>query len=212
MAADAGVDGPAQLPVADEELWEQWSEAIGWTAGTDDSATEDETTTVANLITNSEVNVRNDKGTTPLMLAIMRGNISAVRALIAAGAYIDIQDQDGATALHHAARREDGVEYVTAIGANADWKCIRDNDGDTPLMYAIEHGRSRECVELLIDPGNINLANNAGQTPIEKARQRNDVLGLLMEYQSTQGSPGPSHAAADTVAPEISPGGRRLRL
>jgi ankyrin repeat protein len=71
-------------------------------------------------------------GSSSLIIATTFGKIEVVRALIDAGAAMNITNSDGATALHAAAFlcRTDILKALLDKGAN---KYIRDNFGNTPL-------------------------------------------------------------------------------
>lgn len=49
-------------------------------------------------------NIRNCLGQTPLMLSVLTNQVEVCRALVVAGASVDVQDQEGNTALHLACR------------------------------------------------------------------------------------------------------------
>ena len=51
----------------------------------------------------AHINHTDDKGFTPLIIAIHRGGLEAARALLMAGADPDVVDQQGRSAMHHAA-------------------------------------------------------------------------------------------------------------
>jgi len=89
----------------------------------------------------------------------------------------------GITALHHAVERGHKVaELLIANGVDVNAK---DEDGNTPLHYAVRLGRSRkDIIKLLIENGvDINAKNNDGQTPVDVAlsRNRNEFVELLIE-------------------------------
>lgn len=74
-------------------------------------------TVVRRLLQLSDVNVRAQRhGQTSLMLAVSHGNVDMARMLLAAGADINIQDEDGSTALMCAAEhgRGDIVKLLLA--------------------------------------------------------------------------------------------------
>jgi uncharacterized protein len=90
----------------------------------------------------SDVNVRDEDGKTPLMLALgINGWCSPsvcrdiLEALLSAGADCAAQDSDGCTCLHHAcmARNRFGAQLVIEAGCDLD---AADLDGRTALMYA----------------------------------------------------------------------------
>ncbi len=111
---------------------------------------------------NGDLDVTDDRGSTPLMLAAERGSLEMVRALLDAGARVDAAQVswDGlrgkkvpvGTALTHAvkARRRDVVEELLARGANCDW---RDARGLTPLMEAVSRPHDVELARSLLAKG-----------------------------------------------------------
>lgn len=94
------------------------------------------------LGTGLNINAVDDDRETALMRAADKGDLRAVRNLIAAGADVNRQDEDGETALMIAA--DDGyTEIVQAlIDAGADTN-LRNEDGETALDIAIEERHSR---------------------------------------------------------------------
>lgn len=92
-------------------------------------------------------------GVTPLMEAALRGNESAVRALLRAGADPARRDLSGRTALHYAA-----IGGAAGLLRNLDelthgaMRNAADASRYTPLMYAAEHG-SLPCVVYLLSVG-----------------------------------------------------------
>lgn len=87
---------------------------------------------------------------------------------------IDTQDPStGEGALHIVVRRDDAkyVSYLLAKGANPN---LKNRQGDTPLLVAVDRGYD-DLVSLLIKgKANPNLAGDGGQTPLIKAVLRRD--------------------------------------
>ncbi len=85
----------------------------------------------------ADPNTKNDQGQTPLMLAVINKNISALLVLLQAKASVDIQDADGFTALMHAVQ-SDQFTFVGKLldgGAN---KSLKENKGRTAYDIAAE--------------------------------------------------------------------------
>jgi ankyrin repeat protein len=83
-------------------------------------------------------NSRDDSGFTPLMHAVLHGDVSTVRFLLDRGAEVDSRSRDGATPLMLAAARVRlGITKVLIARGKADTSA-RDNAGKTALFYAAE--------------------------------------------------------------------------
>jgi ankyrin repeat protein len=80
----------------------------------------------------SDLNKRDDYGSTPLMIAVTFGKTDVAKALISGGANLNLKAADGSTALHTAAFfcRTEIVEAL--INAKAD-KNVKNNYGSTAL-------------------------------------------------------------------------------
>lgn len=116
-----------------------------------------------------------------LIDAAHEGDLSRVRALLAAGADVNSKSEDrGATALTYASSAGH-VEMVRAlIDAGANLNAKEDN-GMTALMWASFAGRA-EVVRVLIEAGaNLNAKDNHGSTALTLASEsgHNDVMQLL---------------------------------
>ncbi len=78
--------------------------------------------------------VRTALGSTPLHLAAMNPDISAMKALIAAGADPNARDNEGATPLHMAAYGSRAVNTQILLEAGADPLAKTDNGRDAGSM------------------------------------------------------------------------------
>ncbi|MFQ5993866.1 MAG: ankyrin repeat domain-containing protein [Acidiferrobacterales bacterium] len=96
----------------------------------------------------AEVNVRDIYGWTPLMKAAFEGRFAVVRLLLDQES-VDLHavDENGATALHHAAAvgHVKIARLLIAYGADIERK---DGAGQTPLMIAAKQGRA-EMIDLI---------------------------------------------------------------
>ena len=106
--------------------------------------------------------------------AARRGDIGAVRALLAEGIEVDAPQADGASALAWAAHHDDAATADLLLVAGADPNAANEL-GVTPLMLAAENG-SAPMVERLLQAGaDPNLARPAGGTALMMAARSGSV-------------------------------------
>lgn len=122
-------------------------------------------------------NATNAANETLLMMAALRGNLPAMRRLIARGAKVN---RDGWTPLHYAASGPDpaAVELLLAEGADMN---ARAPNGNTPLMLASGVG-SVDAAYLLARRGaDVSLRNKAGASAADYARGDRDRLAADLD-------------------------------
>ena len=94
------------------------------------------------------VNLRNSAGETPLMMAAIRANLSAMKRLMERGAQVN---QEGWAPLHYAASQPAVEPLALLLDKGADINA-RSPNGSTPLMMAARYG-SEEATQLLLRRG-----------------------------------------------------------
>jgi len=108
---------------------------------------------------NSAADRRDERGITPLGVAVGFNRVAAVRALIAAGADPNLADGKGNAPLHYACGygREEAAGLLLDAGADP---ARRNDDGQTPLDVArlnketaLEKLMQRRCPDAGADPG-----------------------------------------------------------
>ena len=135
----------------------------------------------------AQVNARDEMGKTALVHAVDRGDVAVVEALLQAGADASIADEKGTTALMYALQepspynREGSTELRVAAaqlllkGKVGDVNAQNEN-GETPLMRAVDLGEI-EIVKSLLDRGaNINLSDVLGNTAAVRAYEKDQTV------------------------------------
>ena len=114
----------------------------------------------------ANVNLANDRGATPLHLAVEHPTV--IDQLLAAGANAEAADAGGHTPLHWAAlgSAQSGLTRLLDKGANAN---VPDRDGQTPLHLAARNGDAAAAAELVRGGGDVKRADTLGVTPLHLA-------------------------------------------
>eukprot|EP00039_Didymoeca_costata_P031501 m.35064 g.35064 ORF g.35064 m.35064 type:complete len:642 (+) comp8821_c0_seq2:290-2215(+) len=98
------------------------------------------------------INLQDRSGNTLIALAVRYGHQHIVEYLLLRGVTVDIPNKDNCTPLHVACMLHQRPDMaMSLIGGGADVNA-RDNEGNTPLMYAAGQG-STEVVVLLLQKG-----------------------------------------------------------
>ena len=125
---------------------------------------------------------RNAKDESALMLAALRGNLPAARALIKLDADVN---KTGWTPLHYAASgtTQDAKAMVALLLEENAYIDAASPNGTTPLMMAVRYGPG-DVARLLVQEGaDPTLKNELGLTALDFARQadRADMVELIAE-------------------------------
>jgi ankyrin repeat protein len=125
----------------------------------------------------TDVEARNAKDESPLMLAALKGQQELVTRLIARDADVN---KPGWAPLHYAATGGH-VAIMKQLLDNYAFIDAQSPNGTTPLMMAAMYG-STEAVQLLLDEGaDITMKNQLGMTALDFAKRANrpDAVRLL---------------------------------
>jgi hypothetical protein len=129
-----------------------------------------------------DLEVRDERNWTPLMISSFNGNEEFALLLIKCGARISATDQNGYTPLHWAAFNgySNVVNLLVDRGADPN---RQSQFGWTALMQAATRGHLLTCAYLLARGADVNLATVDGWTALHKASNNGhtQVVKLLLE-------------------------------
>ncbi|XP_067829195.1 KN motif and ankyrin repeat domain-containing protein 2 [Heptranchias perlo] len=119
--------------------------------------------TVTQLFRLGNVNAKaSQAGQTALMLAVSHGRAEMVKALLACGADVSIQDDDGSTALMCACEHGHAEIVKLLLATPGCEVTLTDNDGSTALSIAVETGQN-DIAALLYD--HLNHSQSPSSSP-----------------------------------------------
>ena len=122
---------------------------------------------------------RDEKGNTVLHVALISDNREIAKLLIKNNSDIFALNRNGNSPLSIALAQ--GSETLNWFMTEENINAVN-NDGMTPLHFAVKNKSGREVITQLIEKGaNIEIRNSYGQTPAEYAQEQKyaDVLDLL---------------------------------
>lgn len=115
---------------------------------------------------NSDINIKNKDGKNMIMIACEKGNEEMFNLLIENNADINEKSSWGASALIYASEKGNIniMQYLIDNGIDVNGKA--DDNGDTPLLWAVTGQNPYEASKLLIENGaDINATNDSGVAP-----------------------------------------------
>ncbi len=148
-----------------------------------------------------DLEARNEKGMTPLMLATLSENDDVVSRILKEGVDKDSKDYFGNTALMYSLLNKKSRIFKLLLRNKADLE-IKDNRGNTVLSTAASLGNVR-AVQMLIGEGaDVNTKNDLNQTPLMRSAEcrRFDIMrrlidaGALVNLQDNFGYSSLAHA------------------
>ena len=130
------------------------------------------------------VNVKDNKGQTTLMIASQKGHIQVIECLLKEHADVNIQTNDGWTALMIASHYAHTQVIEQLLRKHPDVN-LQNKKGTTSLMLASQNGHTQVVEQLLKEQAAVNLQNKEGTTSLMLASQNGHtqvVEQLLKEH------------------------------
>ena len=115
---------------------------------------------------NSDINIKNKDGKNMIILACENGNEEMFNLLVENNADINEKSSWGASALIYASEKGNIniMQYLIDNGIDVNGKA--DDNGDTPLLWAVTGKNPYEASKLLIENGaDVNATNDGGVAP-----------------------------------------------
>ncbi|KAF4467165.1 hypothetical protein FALBO_5948 [Fusarium albosuccineum] len=133
----------------------------------------------------SQVNAKDRLGYTPLMYAVMRGDVHTTKALLDAGAEVDEQSLEGWTALMELANDRRSMHTVELghllLAAGADVHAT--TRGGTNALHIAARTNNTKLIEFLVSKGaRIDCRETGGYTPLAWAIRSKRVEALRCLY------------------------------
>lgn len=128
-----------------------------------------------------DVDTRDERGWTSLMISSFNGSEEIAMLLIRNGADVHAKDAAGYAPMHWAAFNGYYSVLKLLLERHADVNA-RSNHGWTPLLQAATRGHLLACAQLLAGRADVNLASNDGWTALHKAAANGhaEVAKLLL--------------------------------
>ena len=136
---------------------------------------------------------------TPLLLAVLAGHVSTVKALLKAGCPVDAVKGDGRSILHYAAV-SDNTEVIREVlsTGNCDINVV-DSDGATPLHMAAVNGFDEAALELIRLGADKAITVGRWGTPLHQAA----LLGRASTVKALLNAGCPVDAVKDSMGASV---------
>lgn len=133
------------------------------------------------LSSGMDIDTRDERGWTPLMVSIFNSREEIAILLIRSGANVHAKGTDGYGPTHWAAFQGFSDVIKLLIEKHADVNA-QSNHGITPLLQAATRGHRRVVEQLLAGGARVNLASDEGWAPLHKAAANGhvEIVKLLL--------------------------------
>uniref|UniRef100_A0A7N5ZYY6 E3 ubiquitin-protein ligase MIB2 n=1 Tax=Anabas testudineus TaxID=64144 RepID=A0A7N5ZYY6_ANATE len=132
-----------------------------------------------------DINIRNNRNQTPLQLAVTQGHTDLVQLLVAEGADVNMEDEDGDTAMHVSLLRPHSFFYsVVSYHYHRVYSQLSASGlmGNTELSV----GAAMACF-LAQEGADINYANHKGKSPLDLVSD-STMLQLIKSFSEKHSS------------------------
>ncbi|KAK6477532.1 E3 ubiquitin-protein ligase MIB2 isoform X1 [Huso huso] len=113
-----------------------------------------------------DVNIRNNRNQTPLQLAVTQGHAEMVQLLVTEGADVNVEDEDGDTAVHIALSRQQLASTMAAMEGEGSSLYTRLQGSGLLGNQELNVGAAIACF-LAQEGADINYANHKGKSPLD---------------------------------------------
>uniref|UniRef100_A0A8C9WZ97 E3 ubiquitin-protein ligase MIB2 n=1 Tax=Sander lucioperca TaxID=283035 RepID=A0A8C9WZ97_SANLU len=129
-----------------------------------------------------DINIRNNRNQTALQLAVTQGHIDLVQLLVSEGADVNMEDEDGDTAMHVALLRP---QLESSEGCSTSLYCRLSASG---LLGNIELSVGAAIACFLAQEGaDVNYANHKGKSPLDLVAD-STMLQLIKSFSEKHSS------------------------
>uniref|UniRef100_A0A3B5A8W5 E3 ubiquitin-protein ligase MIB2 n=1 Tax=Stegastes partitus TaxID=144197 RepID=A0A3B5A8W5_9TELE len=140
-----------------------------------------------------DINIRNNRNQTPLQLAVMQGHTDLVQLLVAEGADVNMEDEDGDTAMHVALLRPQLANVVLSpLNSSGLLGSTELNVGTAIACFLAQEG------------ADINYANHKGKSPLDLVAD-GAMLQVIKSFSENSASLRRVHTTPNTMTNLVLP-------
>lgn len=131
-----------------------------------------------------DLNIKNSKDQTPLLIALDTELHSIAQTLIDEGANVNVANSDGLTLLHQALIKKDTRSAMFLLNYGADIN-MKTKNNETPLQLAVKNQVESVVVEICSKGADVNVLDENGNTPLWVALEskNEDIASFLVQFK-----------------------------